>query len=87
VNPLKPDATTVLVTAGIYRFTRNPMYIGLTLTLLGWAAFLGNLLAFALLPLFVFYITQFQIKPEERALRSLFGSIYEDYCAKVRRWL
>lgn len=87
VNPLKPHAASVLVKCGIYRFTRNPMYVGLALTLLSWAAFLANWLALPLLPLFMLYITEFQIKPEERVLRSLFGSEYEGYCANVRRWL
>jgi protein-S-isoprenylcysteine O-methyltransferase Ste14 len=87
MNPFKPGATSALVSDGVYRFTRNPMYVGLLITLLGWAAFLWQPLALAFLPLFVLYITSFQIKPEERVLSSLFGAQYAEYMAKVRRWL
>ncbi|HET9765032.1 MAG TPA: isoprenylcysteine carboxylmethyltransferase family protein [Casimicrobiaceae bacterium] len=87
INPFKPESSTALVTSGIYRFTRNPMYVGLTLVLLGWAAFLVS--AWALLgPVgFVLYIGRFQIEPEERALSAKFGAAYKEYTARVRRWL
>jgi protein-S-isoprenylcysteine O-methyltransferase Ste14 len=87
MNPFKPGATSALVIDGVYRFTRNPMYVGLLITLLGWAAFLSQPLVLVFLPLFVLYMTQFQIKPEERFLSSLFGTEYKEYMAKVRRWL
>lgn len=87
MNPFKPSATSALVSDGVYRFTRNPMYVGLLITLLGWAAFLSQPVALVFLPLFVLYITQFQIKPEERVLSSMFGTEYGKYKAKVRRWL
>ena len=87
INPFKPENSTALVTSGIYRFTRNPMYVGLTLVLLGWAAFLCS--AWALLGpiVFVLYIGRFQIVPEERALSAKFGAAYTEYMARVRRWL
>src|SRR5947207_2257112 len=53
VNPLKPDSSSALVASGIYRLSRNPMYLGFLLTLLGLATFLGNTLAFGWLPLFI----------------------------------
>ena len=87
MNPFKPSATSALVSDGVYRFTRNPMYVGLLITLLGWAAFLSQPAALVFVPLFVLYITQFQIKPEERILSSMFGTEYAEYKAKVRRWL
>ena len=87
MNPFKPGATSALVSDGVYRFTRNPMYVGLLITLLGWAAFLSQPVALVFLPLFVLYITQFQIKPEERVLSSMFGSEYAKYKEKVWRWL
>ena len=87
MNPFKPGATSALVSDGVYRFTRNPMYVGLLITLLGWAAFLSQPVALVFLPLFVLYITQFQIKPEERVLSSMFGGEYAKYKAKVWRWL
>lgn len=87
VNPTKPGSASSLVTTGIYRFTRNPMYLGLLLILLGWAVFLSNALAFAVVPLFVLYMNRFQIVPEERALSALFGTEFEAYVTRVRRWL
>lgn len=87
VDPTKPGSTFSLITSGAYRFTRNPIYLGMTLVLLGWAVFLMNPLSFALIAVFVIYITRFQIIPEERALKTLFGAEYTAYQKKVRRWL
>jgi protein-S-isoprenylcysteine O-methyltransferase Ste14 len=87
MNPTRPGATSSLVTGGVFRFTRNPMYLSLLLYLLAWGAYLSNWLAFLLVPLFVLYINELQIKPEERALSLLFGSEYASYKARVRRWL
>jgi protein-S-isoprenylcysteine O-methyltransferase Ste14 len=87
VNPLRPQAASSLVCDGVYRFTRNPMYLGLLLVLLGWAAYLASLLALVLAPLFVFYIDRFQIGPEERALSARFGREFDAYAARVRRWV
>lgn len=87
VNPLTPEATTAMVTSGIYRFTRNPMYLGFLIALAGWAMYLSNVLAFALLPLFVWYINRFQILPEERALSTRFPQAFAAYKASVRRWI
>ena len=87
VNPMKPDSASSLVVSGIYNYTRNPMYLGLALVLLGWAVFLSNLTAFALLAAFVAYIDRFQIVPEEHALASLFPHEFSAYRARVRRWM
>jgi Putative protein-S-isoprenylcysteine methyltransferase len=87
VNPMKPDSTSSLVMSGIYRLTRNPMYLGFLLVLLGWAIFLSNALAFVFLPVFVVYMNHFQIEPEEKALHSLFGPPFVMYTLRVRRWL
>jgi protein-S-isoprenylcysteine O-methyltransferase Ste14 len=87
INPFRPQNTSSLVTTGIYRFTRNPMYLGLLMVILGWTTFLCS--AFALLgPVaFVAYITRFQIIPEERVLLGKFGAAYSGYRTRVRRWL
>lgn len=87
VNPTKPERASSLVSTGIYRITRNPMYLGLLLVLVAWAIFLSS--AWALLGAagFVLYMNRFQIAPEERALSRLFGSTYASYQARVRRWL
>lgn len=87
VNPLKPEEASSLVTNGIYAKTRNPMYVGLSLVLIGWAVWLGSLSNIVVLVLFVVVITELQIKPEEAALRELFGQEYRDYCQQVRRWI
>ena len=87
VDPRKPDATAALVVSGIYRYSRNPMYLGFLLMLLGWALFLSNGLALLLLPAFVLYMNRFQIRPEERVLAARFAGDYVAYVARVHRWL
>ena len=85
-KPVKPHAST-LVTRGVYAMSRNPMYLGGLIMLLGWAVFLQSGLAFLFLPVYVLYINRFQIGPEERVLASLFGETYVAYQARARRWL
>ena len=87
VDPVKASSASSLVTGGVFRHTRNPMYVGFLLTLLAWAVFLVNPLAALWVIVFVLYITRFQIIPEERALASLFGAEYEAYKGRVRRWV
>lgn len=87
VNPTKPISSSFLVVSGIYRHTRNPMYLGFLLILLGWALWLGNVLAFVFLPGYVVYMNVFQIRPEERALDLIFGEVFATYCSQVRRWV
>ena len=86
-NPMKPEAASAMVTGGIYRYTRNPMYVGLTVVLLGWAWFLGAPWSLLGPVVFAAFVTRFQILPEERELRAKFGSAYGEYQRKVRRWL
>lgn len=87
VNPMKPETASSLVTGGIYRITRNPMYVGFLLALIAWAIFLATAWALAGPLVFVIYLNRFQIGPEEKALSAMFGTAYSDYMAKVRRWL
>lgn len=87
VNPLRPHTASALVSSGIYRVTRNPMYVGFALFLLAWALFLASLPALAGVAAFVLYIDRFQVQPEERALATLFGDDFARYRATVRRWL
>ena len=86
-NPLAPERARTVVQSGPYRFTRNPMYVGVALQLLAWCVYLGNPLALLALAVFVAYITRFQILPEERALAQNFGAPYAQYLRRVRRWL
>jgi protein-S-isoprenylcysteine O-methyltransferase Ste14 len=86
-NPRQPHESTTLVVAGMYRFSRNPMYLGDVLILAAWALWLANAAPFVFLPLFVAYINRYQIAPEERALESRYGCAYTEYRRAVRRWL
>jgi protein-S-isoprenylcysteine O-methyltransferase Ste14 len=87
VDPHKPDKASHLVTDGIYRVSRNPMYLGLFFILVSYGIALQNLLSFAVLPIFVWYMTRYQVKPEEEILSEKFGSDYQEYKSEVRRWL
>lgn len=87
VNPLRPEKASSLVTSGIFRLTRNPMYLGLALALLGWAVYLANPLAALGVPAFVVWMNQLQIPHEERALAALFGEDFARYRSQVRRWV
>jgi protein-S-isoprenylcysteine O-methyltransferase Ste14 len=87
VNPLLPESASSLVTSGVFGYSRNPMYVGLLLVSAGWALWLGSLSNIAMMLLFALLITELQIKPEENALKKLFGEDYEAYCRRVRRWV
>jgi protein-S-isoprenylcysteine O-methyltransferase Ste14 len=86
-NPQALEKVSSLVTSGIYQYSRNPMYLGLVLILLGWAFYLSHFLAFVLLPVFILYMTRFQIQPEEQMMARKFGKTYQAYLNKVRRWI
>ena len=87
VNPMKPDTASALVTGGIYRITRNPMYVGDVLILLAVVVFFSNPLGLAGVVLFVAWMNLLQIPAEERALHARFGEAYDAYRARVRRWI
>ncbi len=87
VDPLNPEKAEHLVTTGVYRITRNPMYLGLILILLAWIIMKGNPLNLIFLITCMGFLTKFQIKPEEEALSARFGAAYSNYRAKVRRWI
>ena len=87
VHPMNPQEASTLVTDGVYRISRNPMYAALAMLLAGWAVFLANAVALLLVPAFIIYMNRFQIIPEERALAAKFGDGYAAYAASVRRWL
>jgi protein-S-isoprenylcysteine O-methyltransferase Ste14 len=87
VDPMHPGAATSLVVHGIYNRTRNPMYLGFALALMGWGLVLAKLSALLVLPLFVLYLNRYQIQPEDAALRERFGADFDAYAARVRRWV
>lgn len=86
-NPVRIEKASSLVTDGVYLFSRNPMYVGVTLDLCAIAFFLNCLWTLVGPAIFVAYTTRFQIMPEERLLAAKFGDAYRDYCQRVRRWL
>lgn len=87
INPLRPENAEKLVITGMYRYSRNPMYVGLLFLLIGWAILLGSLSPLILLPLFIIIMNRQQIIPEEEILESKFGQPYKDYKYSVNRWL
>lgn len=87
VHPHTPEKTSTVVSTGVYAYSRNPMYIALVLIQLALVLYLENIACLAVIPLFMSYITQYQIKPEEVILAKLFPIAYPGYCQKVRRWL
>jgi len=78
---------SALVTTGIYRYTRNPMYLGMAALLLGCAITVGSSLALLITPAFMAIIRLRFIGAEEEMLRGLFPEEFPGYCTRVRRWL
>jgi protein-S-isoprenylcysteine O-methyltransferase Ste14 len=81
------ETPSTLVTSGPYRFTRNPMYVGLTLEYLGVAGARLDVWPVILLPLLLAYVNFVVIPVEEQNLRGVFGDAYQEYGARVGRWL
>ncbi|WP_318499892.1 methyltransferase family protein [Photobacterium leiognathi] len=86
IDPRYPQKTSRLVTTGIYRFTRNPMYLGLVFFLFAAAFYFSALSCFVVVPVFIWVMNNFQIEPEEAVLLAMFGEDYQHYCQTVRRW-
>jgi len=86
-NPLKPETPSVLVTSGIFKLSRNPMYLGMLLLIISLWIKTGAVLGFILVTGFIAYLNYFQIFPEEQAMKRLFSDKYKTYCQQVRRWL
>lgn len=87
VNPMFPSRASSIVACGVFSLSRNPMYLGMALALLGLSAWHATIPGCLLVPLFCLYMTEFQIKPEERVLLARFGDEFSAYMAKVRRWV
>lgn len=87
VNPTKPDSSSNLVQSGIYKYTRNPMYLGFACFLFGLGLFLNNIISISMVFAFIAYMTIFQIKPEEQALSKIFGKQFQQYKISTRRRL
>lgn len=87
VDPTNPDKASNLVNSGIFKFTRNPMYVGMIFSLIALASYMGTWFGFVSAALCAGYLTRFQIIPEERVIESLFGDAYRQYKNNVRRWI
>jgi protein-S-isoprenylcysteine O-methyltransferase Ste14 len=87
VDPRAPHKSNVLVISGLYKISRNPMYVGMVLCLFSLGLAQGNIISVFISVGFALYLTHFQIKPEERFLTKRFGEQYQQYCANVRRWI
>ncbi len=87
ILPHHPERASALVTKGVYRYSRNPMYLAMLLVLTAWALHLANAAALVAISAFVGWMNRFQIAPEERALRTCFGTAFVDYERAVRRWI
>ena len=87
ISPLKPSDATALVTEGMYRYSRNPMYLGLLLLTIASTIWFGTWFGIIINILFIFLINFLQIIPEEEALLEIFGEEYEEYKKNVRRWI
>ena len=87
ISPLKPSDATALVTEGMYRYSRNPMYLGLLLLTIASTIWFGTWFGIIVNILFIFLINFLQIIPEEEALLEIFGEEYEEYKKNVRRWI
>lgn len=85
LEPWRPS--TLVIDTGVYRWTRNPMYLGMAIAYAGAAVGLNSLVALALLPVALFAIQTQVIAREERYLKAKFGAAYHDYKRKVRRWV
>jgi protein-S-isoprenylcysteine O-methyltransferase Ste14 len=87
VNPHRPENASALVTGGVYRYSRNPMYLGLLLILVAAVLVLGSLTGLPIVLLFIVYMNRFQIKPEEDVMKEKFGDEFLDYKKRVGRWI
>ena len=87
ISPFTPSETTALVTVGMYRYSRNPMYLGLVLLNIAATIFFGTWLGVIIVVVFIFLLNLVQIIPEEEALLDIFGEEYVEYQKKVRRWI
>jgi len=87
LDPTTPEETSSLVITGIYRYSRNPMYLGMVGLLIAEVCLLGNPLCLVIIPLYIYSITKRFIEPEEKALKSIFGEQFNHYKKQVRMWL
>ena len=86
-NPFKIEQTSTLATTGLYKYSRNPMYLGSLLILIAWFFCLGSFSPIIWLIVYIWWLTKVQILREEQLLLEIFGDQYTDYQQSVSRWL
>ncbi|MDH5777518.1 MAG: isoprenylcysteine carboxylmethyltransferase family protein, partial [Gammaproteobacteria bacterium] len=87
VNPIYPEKSSALVIAGIYRHSRNPMYIAFLLWVLAGIVYFENVINLVFIPIFIILSNKLYIEREEHALEKIFGESFTIYKTQVRRWL
>jgi protein-S-isoprenylcysteine O-methyltransferase Ste14 len=87
INPIKPENASVLVNNGIFSYSRNPMYLGMLLIIIGFSIIQNLMAIIAIMPIWIIYMTYLQIIPEEEAMKILFKEDFVNYCKKTRRWI
>jgi len=87
INPIQFEETNKLVTSGIFKYSRNPMYLGMLMIIISTSIFYLNIYSMLTPFLFIFWINKFQIKREEAFLAEKFGKEYLSYKNKTRRWI
>ena len=87
VDPHHPEKASMLVTSGVYSYSRNPMYLAMFLILLGGLIKFGEPAGMIVLIFYVWYMNEFQIKPEEEIMKQKFGDEFVEYRKEVRRWV
>ena len=87
INPIKPENASVLVSKGIFSYSRNPMYLGMLLIIIGFSIIHNFLAIIVIMPIWIIYMTYFQIIPEEEAMEIVFKEDFLNYCKKTRRWI
>ena len=87
INPIKPENASVLVNKGIFSYSRNPMYLGMLLIIIGFSIIHNLMAIIVIMPIWIIYMTYFQIIPEEEAMEILFKEDFVNYCKKTRRWI
>ena len=87
INPLKPNNASVLVSKGVFSYSRNPMYLGMLLIIIGFSIIHNLMAVLVIMPIWIIYMTYLQIIPEEEAMEILFEEDFINYCKKTRRWI
>ena len=87
INPVKPENASVLVSSGVFSYSRNPMYLGMLLIIIGFSVIHNLIAILVFMPIWIIYMTYLQIIPEEEAMKKIFKEDFINYCKKTRRWI